>query len=166
MNIDTETIRRLRDALIANGRLEAVRAESDADGMMDRMQASINRVAPFVETLYLVMIADGHIESREKEAITGAISMLTHGFLAENALVGILQASEAEVSRCGVEGRLQMLGAILSADRQDREIAYTLAAAVALADNTLAQQEGSILDSIAEWYGVSQRRREEILRQL
>ncbi|MCB1672152.1 MAG: TerB family tellurite resistance protein [Gammaproteobacteria bacterium] len=165
LKIDTETIRRLRDALIAKGQLEADQDGDSNVNVANQVEASMKRVSPFVETLYLVMIADGLIENSEKEAIRGAISLLTHGFLNQQALDTIMESCESEVSQHGVEARLQKIGTIVSADRQDREIAFTLAAAVALADHDLASQEGSLLESIAEWYGVSERRREEILQQ-
>ncbi|MEZ5489736.1 MAG: TerB family tellurite resistance protein [Gammaproteobacteria bacterium] len=166
LNFDTETIRRLRDALLAGSRAESTSSPGDAESASDRLQASMERAAPFVETMYLVMIADGQVERAEKQAIMGAISLLTHGLLQQSALDSILAASAGEVERHGVEARLQMIGAKISADRQDREIAFTLAAAVAMADEQLALQEGSLLESIAEWYGISHKRCNEILQQL
>lgn len=166
IDIDTTTIRRLRDALITNGRLEAS-PESLSDKVIeDRLQASMARAAPFVETMYLVMVADGHEQESEKEAILGAVSMLTHGCLNIAELEKILQVSKQEIARQGVEGRLQVIGAQISADRQDREIAFTLAAATALADGHLASEEDTLIESIAEWYGISQKRCNEILQQL
>ncbi|MBT8147013.1 MAG: hypothetical protein KJN90_09175, partial [Gammaproteobacteria bacterium] len=133
IDIDTTTIRRLRDALITNGRLETSPDERSDKVIEDRLQASMARAAPFVETMYLVMVADGHEQESEKEAILGAVSMLTHGCLNVAELEKILHTSKQEIARQGVEGRLQVIGAQISADRQDREIAFTLAAATALA---------------------------------
>jgi tellurite resistance protein len=166
LQIDTETIRRLRDALIAGGRLDEPNEIPASDTSRGRRKASVGRVAPFVETMYLMMIADGHSLESEREAILGALSMLTHGFLDQSDLAGILSDSEAEAQRQGVEARLQAIGAQISASRQDREIAFTLAAAVAIADDEIAGQEHSLIESIAEWYGLSTRRCNEILQQL
>lgn len=164
-NIDTQTIRRLRDALIENGRLGSDVPDS-GQANDDRQQTAINRVAPFVETMYLVMIADGHEADTEKEVILGALSMLTHGFLDSTALDSIVEHSAKATENQGVEQRLQTIGAQISAQRQDRETAFTLAAAVALADEQLDHREDSLIESIAEWYGVSTKRCNEILQQL
>jgi len=127
--LDTTTIRRLRDALIENGRLTNPESTT-TDATEDRRQASINRAAPYVETMFLMMIADGHRADAEQDAIVGALAMLTHGFLNQSDLEQIMAASESEVERHGVESRLQTIDARIGASRQDREIAFTLAAAL------------------------------------
>lgn len=166
LDLDTATIRRLRDALLASGRADEKVLESAAASTEDRVQASVNRAAPFIETMYLVMVADGQADAAERDAIMGALSMLTHGFLDRTALDTILAQSEAAVAQSGVEARLQMIGARVGASRQDREIAFTLAAAVAMADEQVAGQEHALVQSIAEWYGLSGKRCRELLQQL
>jgi uncharacterized tellurite resistance protein B-like protein len=116
--------------------------------------------------MYLTMMADGEAADTEKEAIRGALQVLTQGFLDESMLVKIMQRCEAAAQEQGVELRLQSLGAQLCADQQDRETAFTLAAAVAVADNQLVEEESSLVGLIAEWYGVSDKRCGEILQQL
>ena len=164
-NIDTQTIRRLRDALIESGRLQGAKSTAD-EHPPERMQAAIKRVSPFVATMYLVMVADGHADASEKDAILGALNMLTHEFLDEDALASILSDAEKEVELRGVEGHLQIIGSQLGANRQDREIAFTLAAAVAMADSNLHAQENELIGRIAEWYGISNKRMEAILQRL
>jgi tellurite resistance protein len=60
---------------------------------------------------------------------------------------------------------LQAIGNHICADRSDRETGFTLAAAVALADDKVVAEESSLLASIAEWFGLSSRRSREILQQ-
>ena len=167
LNINTQTIRRLRDALLESGRLDEqpgdINNETKTD---DRSQALMNRVSPFAETMYLTMMADGVAAESEKEAIRGALQVLTQGFLDESMLEKILERCQRLAREQGVEFRLQTLGAQLCADRQDRETAFTLAAAVAMADNQVVDEETSLVDSIAEWYGVSAKRCSEILQQI
>jgi len=162
MNIDTQTIRRLRDALVANGRLTA--ANSDTVEIESQSQASLQRVAPFAETMYLMMMVDGKAATEEREAIRGALQMLTHGLLNSNSLDDILRRCETVVQEFGVERRLQAIGAQLSADRLDRETAFTLAAVVAMADKQVLESESLLVQSIAEWYGVSSSRCRVILQ--
>jgi hypothetical protein len=70
------------------------------------------------------------------------------------------------VAEFGVNHCLRDIGVRLSADRLDRETAFTLAAAVALADRHLLEQESSLMLSIAEWYGVSGKRAMQLLQQV
>lgn len=166
LELDTATMRRLRDALIAGGKLQATADVTDTPALDERALASIRRVEPFAETMFLMMMADGEAAETEKDAIRGALLLLTHGYIQPAVLDDILHNCEAIVASQGVERRLQMIGARLSADKQDRETAFTLAAAVAVADATVASTESNLIDSIAEWYGICNRRRAEILQQL
>lgn len=165
MNIDTATVRRLRDALLAWGA-----AAGDPSGRVgDRpagrgQQASFERVAPFVETMYLVMMVDGRAEVREELALRGALLTLTDGLLESALLDELLLHCRQLAADFGAETRLQSIGGRICANRMDRELAFTLAAAVALADDTVATEETLILNSIAEWFGVSDRRRRELLQ--
>jgi uncharacterized tellurite resistance protein B-like protein len=167
MNIDTVTIRRLRDALLASGRekdpghVETGFPQDDAG----RKQAALLRVAPFVETMYLMMAADEELCEAEEQAVRGALKVLTHGMLDDASLELLLADCEAMVQEQGVQARLQAVGARVCADRTDRETAFSLAAAIAMADNKLVNAESLLVDSIAEWYGISGRRCAEILQQ-
>lgn len=162
MDIDTQTIRRLRDALIAGGRVGTVQCEGDpAPGR----EASLTRVAPFVETMYLMMVIDEEHAETENAVIRGAMHTLTHGLLDDAALSAMLAGFAEQRASQGVEARLQAIGNRICADRIDRETGFTLAAAVALADAWVAPEELSLLESIGEWFGLSSRRRREILQQ-
>ena len=89
MNIDTQTIRRLRDALIEHGRLSELPNGTSESPSSD---ASINRVAPFVETMYLVMAADGHHDEGEVAVIRGAMRTLAGNSVADADFEALLQA--------------------------------------------------------------------------
>ena len=166
MEIDTATIRRLRDALIESGKLVESSEEPQSANAESRQLASLKRVAPFAETMYLMMMADGEAAANEKAAIRGALNMLTHGFVEQQLLDDMLEDCEKIASEQGVEFRLQSIGSHLCADRQDRETAFTLAAAVAIADQRVDVEESSLMDSIAEWYGISGKRSREIVQQI
>ena len=154
MNLDTETVRRLRDALLDR----QIAEPGGASPPHAARQATVDRVAPFLETLYLVMMADGVAEPAERAAINGAIAILTQGVLDEATVVGLLEHCENRAAAEGVERRLQGIGARLSADRADAETAFSLAAAVALADHTVDQHEHALIEKLAEWFGLSEKR--------
>ena len=165
MNINTDTIRRLRDGLVKRGT-----SSGDTDPCADMPehyhQAVLERFSPFAETMYLMMLIDGHAASAELDAIRGAMQILTDSTLNNDALNEIFELCAQEADMYGVEGRLQFVGARLSADRVDRETAFSLAAAVAMADNTIKEVEITLMGSIAEWYGISNKRCKEILQEL
>ena len=165
MNIDTNTIRRLRDGLVKRGSISSD-AELDEDIPVLYQQAVLERFAPFAETMYLMMLIDGHAASVELDAIHGAMQILTDGILDHDVLDGIFKRCARKAEEYGVEGRLQFVGAQLSRDRVDRETAFSLAAAVAIADNKLEDMEVSLMESIAEWYGISGKRSREIVQQI
>ncbi|MEH6606345.1 MAG: TerB family tellurite resistance protein [Pseudomonadales bacterium] len=165
MNIDTDTIRRLRDGLVQSG-ADTGDANSKSEVSPAHQQAAVERFAPFAETMYLMMLVDGDAASIELDAIRGALQILTDGVLDETSLNDLFRHCAREVEKFGVEGRLQFVGARLSADRVDRETAFSLAAAVAIADNKIEDTENALMGSIAEWYGISGKRCKEILQQI
>jgi hypothetical protein len=159
--MDTQTVRRLRDALLEVGRPgEAVRP-----GPTVGREASLRRVEPFLETMYLVMMADGHVDDAEQSAIRGALRILTQDLIDTASLDTLLQVFAARLSEQGREFRLQAIGNRICANRRDRETAVTLAAAVALADDAVTGEEGDLVASLGEWFGVSRRRCLELLAQ-
>ena len=163
MDINTGTIQRLRDALVEGGRL----AHRDGAGVHDehagRTHAALERFYPFAETLYLVMMIDEHADDAELDAIRGAMRILSNGSLSDGMLDDIFQRCAQRASQRGVENCLQEIGAHLASDRLDRETAFTLAAAVALADEQLHGTESALMRSIAEWFGVSDKRAAALL---
>ena len=165
MDIDTGRIRRRRDALVEGGRVDAA-ADLDGDRPASRgALASLERVAPFVETMYLMMMADDEGGALERDAIRGAMRVLTHGLLQDSELEELLQRFETLLHEQGAEVRLQAIGSRICADRVDRETAFSLAAATALADNKVVTEESLLVASIAEWFGVSSKRCRELLQE-
>lgn len=81
MEIDTNTIRHLRNALLASGQAEqspeggpAGAARSDS-----MSHPSERRISPFVETIYLMTTSKGEMGATEHAVIRGALTVLTRG---------------------------------------------------------------------------------------
>lgn len=167
MNIDTTTIQRLRDALLDSGQLEPqVPAADQVEAGSTRERAALSRFTPFAETMYLMMMVDGDQDGSELDSIRGAMRILTNDSLGDDVLEGIFRHCGRNVAEFGVTQCLRDIGARLSADRLDRETAFTLAAAIALADRQLRSQESGLMHSIAEWYGISGKRALQLLQQV
>lgn len=165
MNIDSPTIRRLRDMLLARAKLPGTVGD-DSHGALDEtspeVAALIERVSPICEALYLMMMADGQLHANERETIRGVISALTGG-LSSQTVDSMLARYAVAVAKEGQPERLLRVTAMLSADREDAETALALAAAVAVADGSVATAEESLLLELSESLGISCKRAAVIL---
>jgi uncharacterized tellurite resistance protein B-like protein len=125
------------------------------------LEATRSRILPFAEVMFLVMCADGRSDAAERRTLTAALGVLCEGRLSESDLTGMI----AEFSRRegDPETRIARLGATLARERSDREMAFTLAATIALADEEVADGERSVLDMVAEYFGISDARANELL---
>jgi tellurite resistance protein len=172
MKIETATIRRLRDALLLSGRRpEAVQSSAyetltRAGLLSEDEQAALTRVDPMAETMFLMMSADGKITETERDAVRGAIRGLTASILHDGTIQVMLEAYQRALEKDGREARLRHLGAMLSGHPSDAEGAFALAAAVALADDDVAEEEQSLVEQMATWFGIGTTRAEQILDQL
>jgi len=167
MNLDTAVIQRLRDALVQQGHVpEAGAPDASIGGDVEHRHETLERFRPFAETMFLVAIADGVEDPAEIAALRGAMNILTANQLSEDALVDIYQRCKHDVSEIGVDAYLERIGLRLSMDRMDRETAFTLAAAVALADNRVDGSETALMGSIAEYFGISNSASRRLLEEL
>lgn len=157
MNVDTDAIRRLRDHL-----LQSADHHPEVSGGAIA-QAMLHRVEPFAETMFLVMSADGAHAPAEHRAMLSALALLTDAALSVQDLAGLVERFEANLARDGRAGRLARIGAALSADRADRETAFALAAAVAVADDHVHLREHQVLALVRECYGISDSRARAVL---
>ncbi len=167
LNINTDKIHRLRDALLATPQSTDVNGSKSGSPhqVNPDLDAMLARIEPFAETLYLMMIIDGETDTSELTVLHSALSVLSGGVLNSTVIDQLLQRFEQNAQQ-GVEYRLQVIGSHLCANQVDREIAFKLAATVALADDSVESIEQSFLQSIAEWYGISSKRAHAILDDL
>jgi uncharacterized tellurite resistance protein B-like protein len=161
MNIDTASIRRLRDSLLSRGQ-DAAAAPGTTLPASQR-EALLARIEPFAETMYLVMVADTDTSAVERLALHSALDVLTGGALQGAELGAMLERFGENLQREGSEARLQRIGARLAMDREDRETAWTLAAVVALADGQVEPGEHGLLEWVREYFGISDRRARALL---
>lgn len=162
--MDTDAVRRLRDRLAHAGRPSLVPPDpSGLPPLTPYEQASLGRIEPLAELLFLGMASDGHVATVEVDALRGAVRTLTDGLLrgaTADALVARFgQHLEAE----GYEARLIDVTQRLAADRDDAELALLLFAAVVLADGDVAETERKAFDDLAMELGVSPKRVKELL---
>ena len=161
MEIDTETIRRLRETLLATARSSVAATPEVPAGALK--EAIVRLLRPFAETMYLVMAADGISEDDEIATLVGALELLCDGRLTRADLHDLVDTFPAYSDLHDQEARIAQLGAVLGAQKADREMAFTLAAVVALADRSVAVEEHSVLQLVGEYLGISPTRADELL---
>ena len=169
MNIRTTTMRRLRDALLKGGQRPTV-VLSEAyetlarQGLLTADQTAVmSRVDPAGEVMFLVMAADGTIAEEEKDVIRGALRALTDGDLRSGTINVMLDEYAERLKKEGRDERLEQVAAELAETPIEAEVAFSLAAAVALADDRVAREENRLLDEFATMLGLSSERSTTIL---
>ena len=168
MNIDTDAIRRLRDALLQGNDPHNTGSERIDNGTTTGSieQAMIRRVQPFAETMYLVMMADGESAESERQTLAAALGILSDGTISRREIDLMLDRFAVAAASEGSDARLAQIGAQFGIDRDDRETAFTLAAVVALADDRVDVRENRLMESMQEYFGVSSRRAATLLESI
>jgi tellurite resistance protein len=111
---------------------------------------------PYAEVIYLVMTADGTHSPEEQKALLGAIRYLTEGELGARAADHMVARFESDLRRDGLEHRLDDVASRVYREREDRELALSLAAGVAAADGQLHPREVDTIVALAQRLGFSQ----------
>lgn len=172
MNVKTQTIARLRDALLESGRRpstvlsSAYEALTRAGLLSLEETTALNRVDPLAETMFLMMAVDGKVAEVERDAVRGAIRGLTDNVLRTGTINVMLETYAERLAAQGRDQRLHEIAEDLADEPSEAEGAFALAAAVAYADDEVDAAENEFINQLAEWLGISAARAEEILDQL
>jgi tellurite resistance protein len=172
VKLKTRTIERLRDALLESGRRPSVVVSSayetlTREGMLSSEEvAALNRVDPLAETMFLMMAADGTLSPVELEAVRGGIRGLTDGALRAGTIAVMMENYQRRLETEGRDERLRQIAEDISEEASEAESAFALAAAVALADDDVAEEENSFINQLAGWFGITPERSAAILDQL
>ena len=172
MRLHTTTITRLRDALLQSGRRPSIVVSPAYEtlarsGLLSPEETSaVERIDPLAETMYLMMAADGNISEVERDALRGAIRGLADNLIRTGTINVMLESFAAKLREHGRDVRLQEIADALSDNPQEAEGAFSLAAAIALADDSVHESENEFINQLADWFGISSKRAEEILDEL
>ena len=169
--LSNSSISRLRDRLRAQGTRSAplpaadettktpVGVDLDALEMIDVAA----QYEPFCEAMYLMMSADGKITRDEREVLKGALRSLSAGAADAVQIEALVDRSAAQVAERGRDACLRDVIARLREDPVRSEVAFVLAAAIAFADNAIADEENEVLVAFAEGLGIDEERADELL---
>ncbi len=172
MRIHTATTARLRDALLQSGRRLSLVVSPAYEtlarsGLLGAEEtAAVERIDPIAETMYLMMTADGVVATAEQDALRGAIRGLTNNAIRSGTINVMLETFGVRLKESSRDERLQEIAESVAEDPLEAESAFTLAAAVALADDEVDEGENEFINQLAEWFGISAARSEEILDEL
>ena len=160
--LSTSTVVRLRDQLRSagqNGMVSVGTTEPSAEDLA-MLEAEYG---PLCEAMYLMMSADGDIAREELEVLGGALRNLSGGVLDGDMIERLLDHAKSNAEKQGRDSRLRQVIADLASDKARAEVAFVLAAAIAFADDTIADEENETLDTIAEGLGIDEKRADELL---
>jgi uncharacterized tellurite resistance protein B-like protein len=162
--LSNSTIARLRDQLRTRGQRPSV---AIGDGKLTPDAAELLQVVaeygPICEAMYLMMSADGKITSDEREVLKGALRNLSGDAIRSVHIEAMLDESAKKAAEEGRDARLRDVIATLHEDGARAEVAFVLAAAIAFADNAIADEENETLNSLAEGLGINESRANELL---
>jgi uncharacterized tellurite resistance protein B-like protein len=158
--LSNSTLARLRDQLLETGRRPSAVASSAAEAFAQRIDGEY---APLCEAMYLMMAADGAVAEEEREVLRGALRNLSSNALHSADIEAMLDRAVRNAEVEGAGARLRTVAAELAEDRGRAEVAFVLAAAIAFADNAIADNENETLNTLAECLGIDETRAESLL---
>jgi tellurite resistance protein len=162
--LSNSTIARLRDQLRMRGQRPSVAIGNTPLTPDEAEQATVAaEYGPICEAMYLMMSADGKITDDEREVLKGALRNLSGDTIRGVHIESMLATSAKNVETDGRDARLQEVISMLHEDAARAEVAFVLAAAVAFADNAIADEENETLNALAEGLGIDEGRANELL---
>ncbi|MEO7113245.1 MAG: TerB family tellurite resistance protein [Polyangiaceae bacterium] len=161
--LSTSTLSRLRDQLRERG---AAPSQVFPPGSTPESIEAINistEYGPLCEAMYLMMSADNDVSDAEREVLKGALRNLSGDTLRSKHIEVLLDDAIAKIKDEGREKRMAAVVDSLKGDAGRAEVAFVLAAAIAFADNAIADEENDTLNAFAEGLGISDERAEALM---
>ncbi len=118
---------------------------------------------PICEAMYLMMSADGKVTPDERDVLRGALRNLSGGTVRSVHIEAMLDQAAKNAAEHGRDARLREVIAQVHDDPARAEVAFVLAAAIAFADNAIADEENETLNLFAEGLGIDETRANELL---
>ena len=110
-----------------------------------------------------MMTADGSVGAEEREVLKGALRNLSGDGIRGAQIESMLADAITRVESEGRDARMKEVVSSLHEDKARAEVAFVLAAAIAFADNAIADEENETLNTLAEGLGIDEARANELL---
>jgi len=161
--LSTSTLSRLRDQLRERGQRPSIVTPPNSTPEMVEAMNNATEYGPLCEAMYLMMSADSDVSEAEREVLKGALRNLSGDALRTAHIDALLADAIQKIADDGREKRMAEVVAALKGDAGRAEVAFVLAAAIAFADNAIADEENETLNTFAEGLGISDDRAEALL---
>lgn len=165
IKLSPSTLARLRDRLLERGARPSLVMGPGVPVEAAFAAQMVEEYGPLCEAMYLMMSADGRVAESEREVLRGALRELDERVRTFH-VDAMLDAAAKRLIAEGRPKRIKAVAKVLADDPVRGEIAFLLAAAVAFADNEIADAENDVLNDLAEKLGISTERAEQLLDQL
>ena len=140
--LSSSTLVRLRDQLQQRGQKPSIVAPDPSMSPENvELMTILAEYGPLCEAMYLMMSADGEVGQEEREVLKGALRNLSGDGIRTAHMDAMLETAAKNVADQGREARMKELVGQLQEDRARAEVAFVLAAAIAFADNAIADEE-------------------------
>jgi tellurite resistance protein len=162
--LSNSTLARLRDQLKTRGQRPSIVLSGGP--VSQEVAQAMNLVAeygPLCEAMYLMMSADGEVSNDEREVLKGALRNLSDDVLRSAQIESLLDAASKNIGEQGRDKRMREVIHALHEDSARAEVAFVLAAAIAFADNAIADEENETLNLLAEGLGIEEGRANDLL---
>lgn len=162
--LSSSTLVRLRDQLQQRGQKPSIVAPDPSMSPENvELMNILAEYGPLCEAMYLMMSADGEVGQEEREVLKGALRNLSGDGIRTAHMDAMLETAAKNVADQGREARMKELVVQLREDRARAEVAFVLAAAIAFADNAIADEENETLNDFAEGLGIDEGRANQLL---
>jgi len=161
--LSSSTISRLRDQLRLRGQRPSIVLPENVTPDLAETLHLLDEYGPLCDAMYMMMSADGQVTNNEREVLTGALRNLSGDTLRTVHIEAMLEAAAKKTAEDGREKRMRDIIETLTEDTTRGEVAFVLAAAIAFADNAIADQENEVLNQFAEGLGIDEERANELL---
>ena len=161
--LSNSTLVRLRDQLRTRGQRPSVVLPPNCTPDEAQTVQMLAEYGPLCEAMYLMMSADGTISNDEREVLKGALRNLSDDQLRSVHVESMLDAASKKAATDGRDKRMKDVIESLHEDHARAEVAFVLAAAIAFADNAIADAENETLNQLAEGLGIDEERANQLL---
>jgi uncharacterized tellurite resistance protein B-like protein len=161
--LSNSTLQKLRDQLKSRGQRPSIALDPSASPDVADDLMALAEYGPLCEAMYLMMSADGSVTDDERHVLKGALRNLSDDQLGSVQIEALMDGAARNVAEHGREARLSDVILSLHEDRARAEVTFVLAAAIAFADNAIADEENETLNALAEGLGIDEATAEKLL---
>jgi tellurite resistance protein len=167
IQLQDKTLKRIRDELLEVGQPPSVHfmKVADVEDPFAGDPDAKRRFEALFEVMYLMVMADNNVADVEREVLRGAVRGLTEHSVRTHHIEKLFEKC-AELSKQGVNVRLKAVAPIIKEDPALVDAAFSLAAALAFADNEIQDSENELINDLADVLGLDTERADELLNQL